>query len=100
VLGGVTPPGPAALAVLFPGGSADGPRQLLVVPEPRAGQVLYSLDGRNEPRPVVDHGAGAAVLLERATGTTADRLLVLDGDGDPDRPIYRGTVEELLGTLR
>lgn len=99
-LGGVTPAEPAALAVLFPGDTADGPRQLLVVPEPSAGQVLYSPDGRSEPRPVADQGTEAAVLFERAAGATQDRLLVLDGNGDLDRPLYRGTVEELLAATR
>jgi hypothetical protein len=45
---------------------------------------------------VPDQGTEAAVLLERAPGATGDRLLVLDGNGDPERPVFRGTVDELL----
>jgi hypothetical protein len=83
-----TAPGPAVLAAEFDD-------VLLVVPEPRAGQVLYAPDGSSEPTPVPDQGTGAAVLVDRAPGAT-DRLLVLDGDGDPERPVLRATVEELL----
>ena len=84
-----TAPGPAALGALLDG-------VLVVVPEPRAGQVLYAPDGSSEPAPVPDQGTEAAVLVARAADATGDRLLVLDGDGDPEQPIYRGTVEELL----
>ena len=84
-----TAPGPAALAA-----ELDG--VLMVVPEPRTGQVLYAPDGDSEPAPVVDQGTEAAVLVERAPGTTGDRLLILDGNGDLDRPVFRGTVDELL----
>jgi hypothetical protein len=38
-----------------------------------------------------------AVLLERAPDATDDQLLVLDGNGDPEQPVYRGRVDELLG---
>ncbi len=83
-----TAPGPAVLAAQFDD-------VLVVVPEPAAGQVLYAPDGTSEPAPVPDQGTEAAVLVDRAPGGT-DRLLVLDGDGDPERPVFRGTVEELL----
>ena len=69
---------------------------LMVVPEPRAGQVLSSPDRVGEPVAVPDQGTEAAVLIERPAGATGDRLLVLDGNGDPERPVVRGTVEELL----
>ena len=36
------------------------------------------------------------MLVERTAAAPDDRLLVLDGNGDPERPIYRGTVDELL----
>ena len=89
VLHGYTAPGPAVVAA-----SLDG--VLVVVPEPAAGQVLYSPDGTSEPEPVADQGTEVAVLIERPETRTGDRLLVLDGNGDPDRPIYRGTVQGLL----
>jgi hypothetical protein len=100
VLGGFTAPGPAALAVLFPGSGSGVAQQLLVVPEPRTGQVLYSPDGAAEPQPVPDQGTEAAVVITRTAGTSGDRLLVLDGNGDFDQPIYRGTVDDLLATMR
>ena len=84
-----TAPGPAVLAA-----ELDG--ILMVVPEPRTGQVLYAPDADSEPVAVPDQGTEAAVLIERTPGVTGDRLLVLDGNGDPERPIYRGTVDELL----
>lgn len=99
-LGKFTAPGPAVLALLVPADAVSlATDLLLVVPEPAAGQVLYSADGSSEPQPVADQGTEAAVLIDRAPGTSGDRLLVLDGNGDPDRPIYRGTVEELLATF-
>lgn len=84
-----TLPGPAVLAAQFDD-------VLVVVPEPRTGQVLYAPDGAGEPVPVPDQGTEAAVLVERAPGATDDRLLVLDGDGDPERPLYQGPVGQLL----
>jgi hypothetical protein len=84
-----TAPGPAVLAEVWDD-------VLVVVPEPRTGQVLYAPDAGSEPVAVPDQGTEAAVLVERAPDAAGDRLLVLDGDGDPERPIYRGTVDELL----
>ena len=89
VLLGPTAPGPAVLA-------AQLDDVLVVVPEPRTGQVLYAPDAASEPVAVPDQGTEAAVLVQRPAGAAADRLLVLDGNGDPDRPVYRGTVEQLL----
>ena len=86
-----TAPGPAVYATVYD-------EVLVVVPEPRTGQVLYAPDAGSEPVAVADQGTEAAVLVERAPDAVDDRLLVLDGDGDPDRPIYRGTVAELLAT--
>ena len=98
-LSGVAPVGAQALAVLLPGG-AGGVGQLLVVPAPTAGQVLYAPSADGEARPVADQGTGAAVLVARPAEAKDDRLLVLDGDGDLDRPLYEGTVEELLARSR
>lgn len=98
-LGDETAPEPAALALLVPADAAFLPNDLLVVvPEPTAGQVLYGADGSSEPKPVPDQGTEAAVLIDRAPGASDDRLLILDGNGDPDRPIYRGTVADLLAS--
>jgi hypothetical protein len=100
VLSGSFGPGPAVLAVLFPGGATGAVQQLLVLPEPRAGQVRYSPDGTSEPAAVPDQGTGAAVVIPRAGDARGDRLLVLDREGDPDRPVLRGTVEDLLASMR
>lgn len=86
-----TAPGPAACAVTYDD-------VLVVVPEPLTGQVFYAPDAQSEPEPVPDQGTEAAVLIERPDGTSGDHLLILDGDGDPERPLYRGTVDELLAT--
>jgi hypothetical protein len=88
-----TAPGPALL-------TAQLDDLLLVVPEPAAGQVLYAPEAAGEPQPVADQGTEAAVLIDREPGTTGDRLLVLDGDGDHDRPLFRGTVDEALAASR
>jgi hypothetical protein len=84
-----TAPGPAAVAAQFDD-------VVMVVPEPRTGQVLYARAGGGEPVAVPDQGTEAAVLVERPSAAPEDRLLILDGNGDPERPIYRGTVDELL----
>jgi hypothetical protein len=90
---GFTAPGPALFAAVLDG-------VLLVVPEPRAGQVLYAPDATGEPQPVPDQGTEVAVLVDRPDDRVGDRLLVLDGDGDPEQPIFRGTVEEALASSR
>lgn len=95
-LGPKTDPGTPVVALLVeraPGQSTD---TLVVVPQPGTGQVLYG-DTAGELRPV---GGGQAldgvVLVDRAPGTAGDRLRLLDGDGDLDRPTFDGAVEDLL----
>ena len=88
-----TAPGPSLLAALLDD-------VLLVVPEPAAGQVLYAPDASSEPQAVADQGTEAAVLIDRPPTRTDDVLLVLDGDGDPERPLFRGSVEEALAASR
>jgi DNA-directed RNA polymerase specialized sigma24 family protein len=55
-----------------------------------------TLPRRQRAMVVLNQGTQAAVLVERARGAAGDRLLVLDENGDPERPIFRGTVDELL----
>ena len=93
LLQGFTAPGPALFTAVVEG-------VLLVVPEPAAGQVLYAPDASSEPQPVPDQGTEVAVLIDRADGASGDRLLVLDGDGDPESPIFRGTVDDALAATR
>jgi len=88
----------AGLLTDLPGTSVD---LLVVVPTPGTGQVSYDDDATGSFRPVTgqDHLDGV-VLVDRAKGATDDRLEVLDGDGDLDRPLYRGPVADLLPPVR
>lgn len=97
---GAFDPGPAVVALLtaVPGMTVD---VLVVVPAPGTGQVSYSPDASGSFRPVTgqDHLDGV-VLIDRARGELDDRLEVLDGDGDLDRPLFRGPVAHFLETRR
>ena len=91
VLRPLTDAGQPVVALLLtdqPGRTTD---ELVLVPTPLTGQVLY--DGRPvQPAPGLD----GVVLVEREKGATGDALVVLDGDGDTDAPLYDGPVEALL----
>lgn len=87
--------GPAVLAFLVPAGTGQTTDLLIVLPEPGTGEVLYAADDRTEPTPASSVEDGVW-LVDRSTRPADDRLLVLDGDGDPDAPIYRGAVAPLL----
>lgn len=97
---GPTVSGQAVLAALFPPLLSGTRQQLLIVPGPGAGRVLYSPDGSTPPEPVPDQGTGTAVLVERDSTVSGDRVLVLDGDSSSDRPLFDGTVEDLLASMR
>ena len=84
-----TAPGPAVFGEVYDD-------VLVVLPEPRTGQVLYAPDADAKPVAVPDQGTEAAVLVQRPPAAVGDRLLILDGNGDPARPVYRGAVAELL----
>lgn len=94
-LGPVLDRGPAVLAFVVPAGTGQDTDTLVVLPEPAAGQVLYAPDATSEPAPVTPAGDGAW-LVERSTRPGDDQLLVLDGDGDLDAPVFRGSVLPLL----
>ena len=89
--------GAAVLALLvrdLPGSSVD---TLVVVPQPGTGQVLYGADDATEYAPAADlPGGDGVVLVDRAEDATTDRLRLLDGDGDLDRPTFDGPVADLL----
>ncbi len=75
--------GRQALVAALPG---DEVGRLLVVASPKAGQATYSPDG-SSPRPMTDLTAG--VWITALDGDRArDRVVVLDGNGDLDRPLY------------
>jgi hypothetical protein len=84
----------AFLITSLPGTSVD---QLVVIPQPRTGQVLYDASGRGPFRPVTgqDHLDGV-VVIDRAKDAIDDRLQLLDGNGDLDHPTFEGLVFGLL----
>jgi len=94
----VTDPGAPVVAVLLTGTPGRTTDELVVIPQPQTGQVLYDPTGTGgEPRPVESApGLDGVVLIDRAPGADADRLVVLDGDGDLDAPTFDGRVVDLL----
>lgn len=101
-LGPVTPDAPPVLAFVLccsPGSTVD---TLVVVPQPGTGQVRYDDDDTGAFRPV---GAGqdsldGVVLIDRDPRAQSDRLQLLDGNGDRNRPIFTGSVFTLLCGLK
>ena len=93
-----SPAGPAVLVFLLRIAPTFTSDLLVVVPRPGVGQVSYSPDATTAFLPVASgrSDANGSALLPRAPGTTADRLQVLDGDGNLDRPRYRGPVDPVL----
>ena len=78
-----------------PGTTTD---TLVVIPEPGTGQVLYAQSADADFTPV---GEGqdfldGVVLVDRDPRATSDRLQLLDGDGDLDKPTFTGDVTSLL----
>lgn len=96
VLQPLTDPGEPVVAVLLtdvPGRTTD---ELVVLPQPRTGQVLYT-DANGQQRPVEPApGLDGIVLVDRERGAEGDRLTVLDGNGDLDAPTFDGLVSALL----
>ena len=98
LLGPDTPPDPPVLAFVVCCSPGTSTETLVVVPQPRTGQVLYDDDGAGPFRPV---GEGqdqldGVVLVDRDPAAQDDRLQLLDGDGDLDRPTFQGPVSTLL----
>ncbi len=96
-LGPVTPDAPPVLAFVLgdlPGTSVD---LLVVVPTPRAGQVSYDADATGSFRPITGQDyLGGVVLIDRAKDANGDRLEIFDGNGNLDKPLFRGPVAPLL----
>ncbi len=96
-LGPLTPLDPPVLAFVLgsqPGSTTD---LLVVVPTPRTGQVSYDADATGAFTPISGQDyLDGVVLIDRDPRATNDRLEVLDGNGDLDRPNYRGPVAPLL----
>ena len=95
--GRVTPQDPAVLAFVVsssPGSSVD---ELVVIPQPGTGQVLYSPQSTGAFKPVTGQGhLDGVVIIDRSTTPGGDRLQLLDGDGDLNNPTYEGPVLPLL----
>lgn len=99
VLRPLTGPGTPVVALLLtgiPGRTAD---ELVVIPQPRTGQVLYTAAGGVE-RPVDTPGLDGVVLIDRELGADGDRIRLLDGNGDLDNPTFDGLVFDLLCGVR
>ncbi len=83
----------AILLTEIPGTTTD---QLVVVPQPRTGDVLYKTSPADKGRSVVIDGLDGVALVDRRKGAQGDRLVVLDGDGNLDKPTFDATVASLL----
>jgi len=67
------------------------------VPQPRTGQVLYAKDATGAFKPVTGQDyLNGVVLIDRTAGDTDDRLQLLDGNGNLDKPTFEGPVVSLL----
>jgi hypothetical protein len=96
VLQPLTDPDVPVVAVLLTGVPGRTTDELVVLPQPQTGQVLYTPPGGQE-RPVEPApGLDGVVLIDRQFGADRDRLRVLDGDGDLDAPVFDGLVFDLL----
>jgi hypothetical protein len=97
-LGPETPMDTELVALLvdsIPGSSTD---LLVLVPRPGTGQLSYAPDATTKQMPVASgrsdlNGIG---LVDRSKTASNDRIEQLDGDGNMDRPIYRGPVAPFL----
>lgn len=93
---GETTPAPVAVVALLDDLPGTSSHLLVVVPVPGTGQVSYSAKASGAFTPAPENNFDGVALLGRAAGATDDRLEILDGDGDLDRPTYRGPVSTLL----
>ncbi|MBW3641083.1 MAG: hypothetical protein KY451_14830 [Actinobacteria bacterium] len=85
----VTEPGTAAVAILLteiPGRTTD---ELVVVPRPGTGEVLYKTSATAQGRPVTVDGLDGVALVDRELGAEGDSIVLLDGDGKQtfERPV-------------
>jgi len=95
VLQPLTDPDEPVVALLLtelPGTTTD---ELVVIPQPATGQVLYASAG-DTGRAVDTPGLDGVVLIDRERGADGDRIRLLDGNGDLDNPTFDGAVFDLL----
>lgn len=82
--------------VAFVAGGVTGSTNdlLVLVPAPYVGQVSYSPDATTAFSPV--SAQDAVGLVDRDPRAMQDRVEILDGDGNLDKPLYRGAVALLV----
>ncbi len=83
----------AILLTEIPGRTTD---ELVVVPQPRTGDVIYKSSSTDAGRSAIVDGLDGIAIVDRAKNAQGDRLLVLDGNGDLDKPTFSGTVDSVL----
>ena len=97
VLQPVTAADTRVVAILLTGVPGRSTDELVVIGQPNTGQVLYDATGTGEAQPVEPApGLDGVVLLDRALGADADRLVLIDGNGNMDAPTFDGLVFTLL----
>lgn len=89
----VTEPGTAAVAILLteiPGRTTD---ELVVVPRPGTGEVLYKASATVQGRPATVGGLDGVALVDRVLGAEGDAIVLLDGAG---KQTFQRPVSDLL----
>jgi hypothetical protein len=87
------------VVALVAAGAAGATTDLLVlVPRPGTGQVSYSPDATTSFAAVASGRSDidAVGLVDRDPRAMQDRVQILDGDGNTDKPLYRGAVAPLV----
>jgi hypothetical protein len=80
------------------GATGSGKDLLVLVPRPGTGQVSYSPDATAAFSAVASGRSDidAVGLVDRDPKAQQDRVEILDGDGNRDKPLYRGGAAALL----
>ena len=92
----LTEPGTAAVAILLTGIPGRTTDELVVVPQPATGEVFYRAEPGADPQPVSTPGLDGVALIDRDQMPGEDSIVLLDGNGDLDRPTFDGPVSSLL----
>jgi len=91
-----TEKGQAVAALLLTEITGSTVDELVVVYQPRTGDVFYRASATEERRSVTVDFLEGWTVIDRQKNATDDRLFVLDGNGDLDNPTFDGTVASLL----
>jgi hypothetical protein len=95
-LGRATAGAPAVLAFVLSDLPGSPSELLVVVPQPRTGEISYAGDATVAFAAVPGWAARGVALIDRDPKARNDRLQVLDGNGDLSAPTYQGPVGALL----